>query len=155
MMPQIWKVSPVVASTKLKRFDVPPFLISGRQHPPAAITRPVLPHTCLRTCHENLPKNVPSIQSYKTEYSPCGIVASNDRDRWVMTDDAVQGLVAQIVFSRKYPNYEKYMDKFEEGLTIIRENGNYLRVFEKYYGKGKVPAMVGDIGKEVYVLPKQ
>lgn len=79
----------------------------------------------------------------------------NEKDRWVMTQDAVQGLMAQILFSKKYPNYKKYMEKFKEGLNIIRENGNYLRIFEKYYGSGKVPKVVSDISKEIYVLPKE
>jgi len=79
----------------------------------------------------------------------------NDRDRWVMTEDAVQGLIGQIVFSKKYPNYGKYMEKFREGLNLIRENGTYMKVFEKYYGAGKVPKVVSDINKEIYVIPKE
>ena len=78
-----------------------------------------------------------------------------ETDRWGMTEDAVQGLIGQIVFSKKYPDYEKYMTKFEEGLNLIRKNGDYDRVFEKYYGKGKVPAVVSDISKEIYVIPEE
>lgn len=79
----------------------------------------------------------------------------NDSERWVMTEDAVQGLVAQILFSKKYPNYGRYLEKFKEGLDLIRENGNYIRVFEKYYGKGRVPEAVKDIDKEIYIIPKE
>lgn len=79
----------------------------------------------------------------------------NEKDRCAMTEDAVQGLIGQIVFSNKYPNSQKYTDAFKEGLSLIRENGNYMKVFEKYYGAGKVPKVVSDIEKEVYVIPKE
>jgi polar amino acid transport system substrate-binding protein len=78
-----------------------------------------------------------------------------DMDRWVMTQDAVQGLRGDIVFSKKYPDAAKYIAKFKAGFGIIRENGTYQRVFEKYYGKGKVPPIVNEINREIFVLPKE
>ncbi|MCG8323471.1 MAG: hypothetical protein MI921_28505 [Cytophagales bacterium] len=47
------------------------------------------------------------------------------------------------------------MEKFKEGFKAIMENGNYLRIFEKYYGKGKVPPAGCDINREIYVIPKE
>ena len=79
----------------------------------------------------------------------------NEADRCAVTEDVLQDLLGQVIFSKKYPEYGKYMDKFREGLNLIRENSTYLSVFEKYYGKGRVPAEVGDINRKVYVIPKE
>ncbi len=79
----------------------------------------------------------------------------NEQDRWVMTEDAILGIVGQVVFSKKYPEMEKYLNSFNEGVQWIRDNGTYLRVLEKYYGIGKVPGVVSDLSKERYVIPKE
>lgn len=79
----------------------------------------------------------------------------NEIDRCAVTDDVLQDLLGQVVFSKKYPDYGKYLVKFQEGLNIIKNNGKYLKVFEIYYGAGKVPKVVSDISKEVYVIPKE
>ncbi len=79
----------------------------------------------------------------------------NEIDRCAVTNDVLQDLLGQVIFSKKYPDYGKYMDKFREGLNLIRENGIYLSVFEKYYGKGRVPADVGDLNRPVYVIPEK
>lgn len=79
----------------------------------------------------------------------------NEQERWVMTEDAIQGIIADVVFSKKYPDVEKYLNAFQEGIQRIRDNGTYLRIFEKYYGAGKVPDVVSDITKEIYVIPKE
>ena len=39
-----------------------------------------------------------------------------------------------LVFSRKFANYKVYDDKFKEGLAVIKKNGKYMQIFEKYYG---------------------
>ncbi len=77
-----------------------------------------------------------------------------DRTDRLVIADVIQEMVGQIVFSKKYPDYEKHMNKFEEGLNLIRKNGSYLRVFEKYYGKDKVPPAVIDLVKEVDIIPE-
>jgi polar amino acid transport system substrate-binding protein len=79
----------------------------------------------------------------------------DDRDRFVMTEDILAGTTADCVFSKKYPNYETYVEKFEEGLNLIKENGTYFKIFEKYYGEGNVPADISDIEKEDYMIPKE
>ncbi len=76
----------------------------------------------------------------------------DDTERWGMTEDAVQGLLGQNVFSKKHPYYEEYLDKFRKGLALIRENGEYHRIFESYYGKGKVPPVVEDLDHAPYLL---
>lgn len=78
----------------------------------------------------------------------------NDVERWAMTTDTIQGLIGQIVFSKKYPNYQKYRDTFKSGFETIRENGVFRQVFEKYYGDGKVPEMILDINRETYNIEK-
>ncbi len=75
-------------------------------------------------------------------------------DQWVMTEDIIQGLVAQVVFSRKYPDAEKYIEALQSGIRTIRSNGTYTRIFEKYYGKGRLPAKVSDINQKAYSIPK-
>lgn len=79
----------------------------------------------------------------------------NEQDRWVMTEDAIQGILADVVFSKKYPDVERYLNAFKDGIQRIRDNGTYLRVFEKYYGTGKVPDVVSDVTREIYVIPKE
>jgi polar amino acid transport system substrate-binding protein len=79
----------------------------------------------------------------------------NEQDRWVMTQDAIQGILAQVVFSNKYKGSDKFMKALEEGIQRIRDNGTYLRVFKKYYGKRKVPDIVSDVNREIYVIPKE
>ncbi len=75
--------------------------------------------------------------------------------RFAVTDDVLQDLLGQVIFSKKYPDYEKYVVKFQEGLNLIRDNGNYFKVLEKYYGKNKVPQDVGDISRKVYFIPNE
>lgn len=79
----------------------------------------------------------------------------NEQDRWVMTEDGIQGILAQVVFSKKYPESEKYLNAFKEGIQRIRDNGTYLQVFEKYYGTGQVPDVVSDTTKAIYVIPQE
>ena len=43
-----------------------------------------------------------------------------------------------IIFNKKNPNYKFYKGKFEIGLSKIVKNGEFLKIMEKYYGKGKV-----------------
>lgn len=79
----------------------------------------------------------------------------NEQDRWAMTEDGIQGVLAQVVFSKKYPGSEKYQNAFKEGIQRIRDNGTYLQIFEKYYGTGQVPRVVSDTAKEIYVIPQK
>lgn len=77
-----------------------------------------------------------------------------DQNRWVMTRDVVQGIYGDIVFSKKYPNGERYLAAFKKGFQQIRDNGIYLRILEKYYGKGQVPEWVTDLTQLSYDIPK-
>lgn len=72
-----------------------------------------------------------------------------------MAEDILVGLTTHCVFSKQYPRYETYVEKFEEGLKLIKDNGTYFKIFEKYYGKGNVSADIGNIEREDYVLPKE
>ena len=78
-----------------------------------------------------------------------------EQNRWVMTQDAIQGILAQVVFSKRYPESEKLLNAFQEGIQRIRDNGIYLRVFEKYYGTGQNPDVFSDTSRELYVIPKE
>lgn len=69
-----------------------------------------------------------------------------------MTEDAVQGLTGQIVFSKLYPAYETYVAAFRKGLSTIRENGTYHTLFERYYGKGNVPSVVYELDRKEWHL---
>lgn len=75
------------------------------------------------------------------------------RNTWSMTDDVLLGFVAHVCFSKKYPKYKPYMDKFKEGLDIISKNGELYTIYESYFGKGKVPADIDKINSGDYVLP--
>lgn len=66
----------------------------------------------------------------------------NSQAQWVMTDDAIQGIWGQVVFSKKYPRVTQYVEAFRKGVNIIKDNGTYHSLFEKYYGSGKVPDIV-------------
>jgi len=79
----------------------------------------------------------------------------NEQDRWVITEDAVQGIFGDVVFSKKYPNSEKYLNALKDGIQRIRDNGTYLRILEKYYGTGKVPDWVTDLTQKPYDIPKE
>ena len=79
----------------------------------------------------------------------------DEQDRWVITEDAVQGIFGDVVFSKKYPDSEKYLNAFKEGIQRIRDNGTYLRILEKYYGTGNVPAWVSDLTQKPYEIPKE
>ncbi len=79
----------------------------------------------------------------------------NEKDRWAMTEDAMQGIFGDVVFSKKYPDGEKYLNIFKNGLQQIRDNGTYLHILEKYYGVGKVPAWVTDVTQQPYDIPKE
>jgi polar amino acid transport system substrate-binding protein len=95
---------------------------------------------------------------FTVELSGLKLIAAQypkELDRWVMTEDAIQGILAQVVFSKAYPNSEIYLNAFKEGVARIRANGTYLRVFEKYYGVGRVPGVTGDLMREIYVIPKE
>ena len=43
-----------------------------------------------------------------------------------------------IVFNKTHPDYKIYKEKFEIGLENIVRNGEFLKILETYYGKGKV-----------------
>lgn len=75
-------------------------------------------------------------------------------DDWARTDNMIQGLLAQVVFSRTYPHYDRYVAALQRGIQAIRKNGLYTRILEKYYGKGKVPDSVTDISQQPYTIPK-
>lgn len=78
-----------------------------------------------------------------------------EKNRWVMSEDAIQGILADVVFSKKYPNAKTYINAFKKGVQKIRKNGTYHKVFEKYYGIGKVPSVVSDINKKPYIIPNK
>jgi len=37
-------------------------------------------------------------------------------------------------FSTKFPGYEAYFAKYQEGMKLIKKDGTYLSIFAKYYG---------------------
>lgn len=76
-----------------------------------------------------------------------------DIDRWQMTQDAVQGLLAQVVFSKQYPDYQRYMHKLQNGLDTIIANGRYQEIFSYYYGGKPVPNTVLALDRPIYNLP--
>jgi polar amino acid transport system substrate-binding protein len=75
-----------------------------------------------------------------------------EQTKWGMTDDAVQELMAQVVFSKKYPDTEKYQKAFRQGVLLIRKNGVYSRVLRKYYGNR---TSAGDMSRKIYIIPKE
>lgn len=44
-----------------------------------------------------------------------------------------------IYFNKSNKIYPEIIYEFDRGLNRIKENGKYLEIIEKYYGKGKVP----------------
>lgn len=78
----------------------------------------------------------------------------HETERWAMTDDAIQGIPAHVIFSRNYPDFEEYVSAFKLGLKAILADGTYMQIFEKYYGKGKVPAIVKQVERQSYIIPK-
>lgn len=44
-----------------------------------------------------------------------------------------------IMIDKNFPNGEKLVRNYREGLRIIMENGKYRDILEKYYGKGNIP----------------
>jgi len=75
-------------------------------------------------------------------------------EHWRQTDSIIQGLLAQVVFSKAYPHYDRYVAALQQGIRVIRNNGLYTRILEKYYGKGKVPDSVKNINQKPYTIPK-
>lgn len=59
------------------------------------------------------------------------LFSKNTKTPFVSKDSA-------IIFNKKHPNYKFYKEKFEIGLSKIVENGEFLKIMEKYYGKGNV-----------------
>ncbi len=47
-----------------------------------------------------------------------------------------------IAFHKKHRRYEELLGSFRKGLDIIKKNGEYIRVFEHYYGENNVPINV-------------
>ena len=43
--------------------------------------------------------------------------------------------------------YPEIIYEFDRGMNRIKENGKYLEIIEKYYGKGKVPKNILDFIK--------
>lgn len=76
------------------------------------------------------------------------------KDEWIATKDMIQGLVAQVVFSKKYQDVERYVKALQRGITIIRQNGVYTEILEKYYDKGRIPQGVTDISQPPYTIPR-
>jgi ABC-type amino acid transport substrate-binding protein len=37
-------------------------------------------------------------------------------------------------FSTKFPGYESYFAKYQEGMKLIKKDGTYMSIFAKYYG---------------------
>lgn len=79
----------------------------------------------------------------------------SERNSWKMSQDAIQGIQAHVVFSNEYPNTKIYQHAFAKGLQSIKENGTYTRIFEKYYGENQVPANVADIHRDIYTIPEK
>ncbi|MBW2607601.1 MAG: transporter substrate-binding domain-containing protein [Deltaproteobacteria bacterium] len=44
-----------------------------------------------------------------------------------------------ILFNKKHPEGESVAKKFMEGFEKIKQNGKYIEILEKYYGKGNIP----------------
>ena len=53
-----------------------------------------------------------------------------------------------LYFNKKNRLYPEVVYEFDRGMKRIKENGKYLEIVEKYYGKGKVPRIVLDFIKE-------
>jgi polar amino acid transport system substrate-binding protein len=53
-----------------------------------------------------------------------------------------------IFFHKKNRLYTRTLKAFEKGLKKIKENGKYIEIAEKYYGKGKVPKIITDFTLE-------
>jgi len=74
--------------------------------------------------------------------------------QWKMSEDAIQGIPAHVVFSNNYPGVIQYINAFRKGLEQIQQNGTYQKIFEKYYGEGKVPAIVSELDRDIYIIPQ-
>ena len=44
-----------------------------------------------------------------------------------------------IIFNKKHPKGESVARKFMQGFEKIKQNGKYIEILEKYYGKGNIP----------------
>jgi len=48
-------------------------------------------------------------------------------------------LPTSIFFNRPHPQSHVFSEKFVKGFEKIRQSGDYIRILEKYYGKGTIP----------------
>jgi hypothetical protein len=53
---------------------------------------------------------------------------------------SVSSAEASVAFSKANPKSAGLKAKFEAGLAAIEKNGTYIKIFEKYFGKGNIPA---------------
>lgn len=78
-----------------------------------------------------------------------------EQDRWEMTSDILQSIYGDVIFSKKYPDADRYLESFRTGMQRIRDNGTYLHILERYYGTGRVPASVMDVTHKPFDIPKE
>lgn len=68
----------------------------------------------------------------------------NNKNDFVEIEKELMILDLGLFFHKKNKIYIKSLKAFEKGLKKIKENGKYIEIAEKYYGKGKVPKIIKD-----------
>lgn len=54
-------------------------------------------------------------------------------------DKPFVSIPGSLILNQKHPDYQIYQEKIRNGLVKIVKNGQWLKIMEQYYGKGKVP----------------
>lgn len=65
-------------------------------------------------------------------------------DQFTISDKPVLSISGDIIFPKSKPEIQR---EFQKGFQEIQENGTYLQLLRKYYGRGKIPENLLAIGK--------
>ncbi len=57
---------------------------------------------------------------------------SEEKEKFDIMDGVLNRSELRIMVSKKYPNYKQILEKFNNGIKKIKDNGKYNKIMEKY-----------------------
>ena len=111
-------------------------------------TTPLLQDAGINVIETHLNSQIKLLQANRIDFAAVGLLTGLDLiktffpdrlDAFAFISKPIMELPTSIYFNKRFPNSGSYSEQFRTGLNAIIDDGQYIRILENYYGKGKIP----------------
>lgn len=117
-------------------------------------TIPLLQKAGIKISEASIESQIRMLKAGRIDFAAVGILTGSNliahlypdhKKDFAIIRKPIMDLPTSIYFNKNHPKGDEYADKFRTGLKAILENGQYVKILEKYYGQSSIPSEYTEI----------